>query len=70
MPTIGSCECSCAGCDQGYHCGKAQRGCEVRLPLPVPPTQALLEEVPPAYDEEDWVKLAEELEEVEEALPF
>lgn len=73
IPTTGSCECSCAGCGQGYHCGKAQRGCERRLPLPVLPPQASFEELPSVYDEEGWMRLAEELEgarEDLEDLPF
>jgi len=24
---VGSCECECARCDQGYHCGRTDEGC-------------------------------------------
>jgi hypothetical protein len=27
MPINGGCMCECAGCDMGYHCNKAGRGC-------------------------------------------
>ena len=24
---LGYCECECARCEQGYHCGRADKGC-------------------------------------------